>query len=131
MSPTYLLLALLLLVLAVFKIVVSRPRMPATAAHQAVRQGTAVLVDVREPAEWRDGVAAPAALLPLSDLRGPRRHWRPFLDAHRGKQLLVYCHSGMRSAAVTAQLRREGFDAVNLGGFHTWTSAGLPVRRVE
>jgi len=126
-----LILGVLLAAFLVFKIVAARPQMPAQAAHEAIVQGTAVLIDVREPAEWRDGVAAPAALLPLSDLRGSRLQWASFLDAHRHQRLLVYCHSGLRSASAAAQLRREGFEAINLGGISAWSRAGLPLRRPE
>ena len=48
---------------------------PAEAARR-VAAGTAVLIDVREPVEWtQTGVAVPAHLLPLSDLRGARTRW--------------------------------------------------------
>jgi hypothetical protein len=53
---------------------------PAEAA-QRVADGNAVLIDVREPDEWAEtGVAAPAALLPLSDLDGDRKQWKKFLE---------------------------------------------------
>lgn len=131
MSTLPILFAALLVAFLVFKLLAARPHMPATAAQQAIQKGTAVLIDVREPAEWRDGVAAPAALLPLSDLRGSRTRWNEFLAQHRDQQLLVYCHSGMRSASAAAVLRREGFDAINIGGLSSWTRAGLPMRRPE
>lgn len=118
----------LILALFAFKLIAARPHMPAAVAFAAHKTGRAFIVDVREPAEWRTGVARPAQLLPLSDLRGPRALWKPFLKQCQGKQLLVYCHSGMRSASVAATLRREGFDAVNIGSFHGWSAAGLPVR---
>jgi len=98
-------------------------------ARAALAAGTAVLIDVREPPEWSSGVAQPAALLPFSDLRGPRRTWTPFLQKNRGQQLILYCASGMRSGSAAGLLRREGLEAVNLGGFHRWAGAGLPVRR--
>lgn len=101
---------------------------PAAAAREAAA-GTAVIIDVREPAEWTAGVAAPAVLLPLSDLRGARREWGPFLAAHRGRRLLLYCAAGGRSGVAASLLRREGWVAENLGSFPRWQAAGLPVRR--
>jgi rhodanese-related sulfurtransferase len=98
-------------------------------ARAAVAAGTAVIVDVREPAEWASGTAEPVALLPFSDLRGARKSWKPFLEKNRDKRLYLYCASGARSGSAAALLKREGFDAVNLGGFHRWTGAGLPVSR--
>jgi len=106
----------------------SRPTMSPKEAAAAVEKGTAVLVDVREPAEWNDGVARAAVLLPLSDLRGPRKHWAPFLEKHRSKRILLYCQSGMRSGMAASILKAEGFEAANMGTFSTWHAHGLPVR---
>ena len=105
----------------------SRPRIPLEAAKAAIKSGAAVLVDIREPEEWRRGTARHAALLPYSDLRGARTQWRAYLEKHKGKQLLLYCHSGRRSGLAAAQLCREGFDAVNTGSLRDWDRAGWPV----
>lgn len=107
----------------------ARPAFSAAEADAAIKAGAAVLIDVREPAEWSSGVAGPAALLSFSDLRGARQKWRPFLEKHRGKRMIVYCASGARSGSVAALLRREGHNAVNLGGLSAWANAGLPTRR--
>jgi rhodanese-related sulfurtransferase len=97
-------------------------------AAAAVESGTAVLVDVREPAEWNGGVAQGAFLLSLSDLRGPREHWNPFLGKNRSKRILLYCKSGMRSGMAASMLKAEGFDTANIGTFSSWQESGLPVR---
>jgi rhodanese-related sulfurtransferase len=100
---------------------------PADAAKQ-VAEGTAVLVDVREPSEWRNGAAAPAALLPLGDLQGARKEWAPFLSANKDKLIVLYCASGMRSGTAAGILKKEGFRVANLGGFKRWAESGLPVK---
>ena len=127
------LLVLLLTAAAVFFLVrtlfFSRPGIGALEASQAIRAGSAVMVDVREPGEWLSGVAKPAVLLAFSDLRGNRSGWQPFLEKNRGKQIVVYCASGARSGAAAALLRREGHNAVNLGGLSRWAGVGLPTRR--
>jgi len=102
---------------------------PAEAA-QLVTDGQAVLIDVREPDEWADGVAAPAELLALSDLTGPRLTWKPFLEKNRDKELVLYCRSGGRSGRAAQLLAAEGYRTANAGGFSDWTRAGLPTRRV-
>ena len=100
------------------------------ALHAALKAGTAVLVDVREPSEWlATGTAKDAALLPLSDLRGERRQWNAFLDQHRGKELFLYCQSGTRSAMAAAHLRREGHAARNAGSLAALDRAGWPLCR--
>jgi len=99
-------------------------------AAARVKAGDAVLIDVREPDEWAEsGVAEPAALLSLSDLRGERKSWKPFLEKNREKTLLLYCRSGNRSGQAAAILAKEGFKTANAGSFRGWKSDGLPVRK--
>jgi rhodanese-related sulfurtransferase len=104
-----------------------RPKIRPVVATADLAAGRAALVDVREPGEWTSGVAAGAALLPLSDLQGKRVLWQTFLERNRGRRLLLYCQSGTRSGFAAARLRREGFDAVNLGTLLGWRLAGGPV----
>ena len=108
------------------------PRIAPADAAKLVADGKAVLVDVREPAEWADtGVAEPAVLLAMSDFDGAQKDWKPFLEQNRDKQILVYCRSGRRSGLVATALAAKGFQAANVGGFRDWTAAGLPVRKVS
>ena len=102
---------------------------PVEAAAQ-LKTGGSVLIDVREPDEWAEtGVAETALLLALSDLRGDRKTWGPFLEKNRDKTLLLYCRSGNRSSKAAELLAKEGFKTVNIGGFSAWQSAGLPTRK--
>lgn len=111
----------------------STPKIPLITADEAARKvaaGTAVLIDVREPDEWAEtGVAAPAALLPMSDFLGEQKLWKPFLAQHDGKELLVYCRSGNRSGKVAIKLSQQGRTVTNAGAFKDWAAAGLPVRK--
>ncbi len=106
-----------------------RPTTPQEAA-ELVSSGRAVLVDVREPNEWADGVAGPAHLLALSDLKGARDTWTEFLAKHRDRELILYCRSGGRSGSAAALLAAEGFRVANCGGFSSWQAAGLPIRQI-
>ncbi|MBT5901011.1 MAG: rhodanese-like domain-containing protein [Opitutaceae bacterium] len=103
---------------------------PAEAATR-VKAGTAILIDVREPKEWTPGVAAPAYLLPLSDLRGARKKWAHVLEDAKGKELLLYCRSGNRSGQAAAILAKQGFKTANVGGFNEWQAAKLPTRKPD
>lgn len=108
------------------------PKVAPAEAAARVAAGRAVVVDVREPAEWAEsGAVAGAALLPLSDLRGDRAAWKAFLDAHRGDELILYCRSGNRSGQAAQILAAEGFSVANAGGFRDWVAAGQPTRRVD
>ena len=107
------------------------PRIAPKDAARLVAEGKAVLVDVREPAEWaRSGVAAPAVLLPKSDFDGEQKQWRDFLARNGDKQVVLYCRSGQRSGVVAAALAKRGLKTANAGGFKDWADAGLPTREV-
>ncbi|HQY33620.1 MAG TPA: rhodanese-like domain-containing protein [Actinotalea sp.] len=79
----------------------------------------AVLVDVREPAEWRSGHAPRAKHIPLGKLGAEARR------LPQGKTVVVMCASGNRSRGAAAQLRAAGFEATSLtGGIGAWRAAG-------
>jgi adenylyltransferase/sulfurtransferase len=79
------------------------------------------LLDVREQQEF-DQVAIPGARLV------PRRAFldgSAFASLDRALPLVLYCHSGARSAEVLNLAREAGFDAVHLaGGILAWINAG-------
>ena len=104
---------------------------PADAAT-LVADGKAVLVDVREPAEWAaTGVAAPAVLLAKSDFDGAQKEWKPFLEKNAGKEIILYCRTGHRAGIIGTALADKGVKVANAGGLKDWTDAGLPVRKIE
>jgi adenylyltransferase/sulfurtransferase len=75
------------------------------------------VLDVREP--WEHALAAipGARLIPMDELE------RRVGELDPGGELVVYCHHGVRSAAVVRWLRGRGLPAVNLrGGIDAWTS---------
>ncbi|MBA4136841.1 MAG: rhodanese-like domain-containing protein [Opitutus sp.] len=113
--------------LAIYQLILARPGMPLDEAKAALQGGSAVLIDIREPAEWTAGVAKQAALLPFSDLRAERAKWGAFLEQQKGKRLLLYCASGTRSGLAARRLRAEGFNAVNAGSLRDWDRAGWPI----
>jgi rhodanese-related sulfurtransferase len=121
------LLILAALAIAFLRPVLAAPKIAPAEALEKVRTGGAVLIDVREPAEWRGGVVEGARLLPLSDLRGPRALWDKTLADSKGRELVLYCRSGNRSGQAAAILENEGWTVWNAGGFSAWAKAGLPV----
>jgi DMSO/TMAO reductase YedYZ molybdopterin-dependent catalytic subunit/rhodanese-related sulfurtransferase len=97
------------------------PQVSTRTAQRLVEAG-ALLLDVREPDEWRTGHAPGATLMPMASVQ------RCHEELPRDRQIVVMCRSGGRSAAVTDSLRRGDFDAVNLaGGICAWSAAGLPL----
>ena len=90
-----------------------------------LEKGEAVLVDVREPAEYRAAHIKEAKLIPLSSLTTES------LPRFTGRKLVIHCHKGGRSTAACQQLIKANLDAdlYNLeGGIEAWVSAGLPVQ---
>jgi len=102
----------------------SIPEVSPTEAQARQRAG-ALVVDVREPHEWRAGHIPGARLIPLDEL--PRR----LAELDPEQEIVLVCRSGNRSAQATLLLQRAGFTRVaNLaGGMIAWTRAGLPVTR--
>jgi rhodanese-related sulfurtransferase len=84
----------------------------------------AVLIDVREPDEWRTGHASRARHIPLTRLDREAR--RLSTDT----PVVVMCASGMRSRGAAAQLRAAGYRATSLsGGLAAWRAGGGSVTR--
>lgn len=99
----------------------------ASAAVQLINHDNALLLDVREDSEFRDGHILNARHIPLGTLRKRLGELEPFKD----KPILVCCRSGQRSASACGLLRKEGFlNVTNLkGGVMGWQSAGLPLSK--
>ena len=103
------------------------PRVTPAEYSDRIRNGTALLVDVREAKEWEQGFAQSAVLLPLTDLLGSRRIWRPFLETAGKRVLVLYCGAGVRSNLAARLLRAEGARAFNGGSFADWKKADWPI----
>jgi rhodanese-related sulfurtransferase len=99
---------------------------PAPAVSVADLPASAVLLDVREPAEWAAGHIEGAIHVPMNELPNHLSYRPETLDPDQ--PCVVVCRSGHRSAHVTAWLNRQGFDAANLdGGMLAWATAGRPM----
>ncbi|WP_333774245.1 rhodanese-like domain-containing protein [Streptomyces sp. IBSBF 3136] len=94
------------------------------AADKFADAADAVLLDIREPDEWRAGHAPRAVHLPLSGLTAGAG----LPAAVRARPLVVICRSGNRSRRAAELLAARGADAVDvIGGMRDWAAAGLPV----
>lgn len=88
-----------------------------------------LLLDVREPEEFVGelGHVEGALLIPIDSLA----HRLPKLAGYVGRDVVVVCRAGARSASAGALLRRAGFRCVyNLaGGMLAWRAEALPTQR--
>jgi rhodanese-related sulfurtransferase len=84
-----------------------------------------MLIDVRQPEEFRSGHVAGARSIPLSTLANRLD------DLAKDAAICCICLSGGRSQAACDLLQRQGFTNVTnvLGGMGAWQQAGLPSKR--
>ena len=84
----------------------------------------AVVVDVREPVEFRDGHLPGAVNIPMGQLT------RRLGELDRARPVYVVCASGNRSSAMVDVLAAAGYDATNVaGGTSAWIRAGRPIEK--
>jgi hydroxyacylglutathione hydrolase len=96
-------------------------QLDARTAGRLVSEG-APLVDVRERSEFAQSHVPGARHIPYEQLE------ERIGEVPRGRTLVVYCASGVRSSLATSIFERHGITAVNLrGGFNAWRNAGLPI----
>ena len=95
-------------------------------AKRRLDDGTAILVDIRDPQEHARENIACAELVPLS-----RMPAHDFARAQaRCPAVIFHCQSGNRTKLNAAQLCGFGFAEVYVldGGLNAWKQAGLPTR---
>ena len=105
--------------------------MPALHAARAAGADDSVLLDVRQPIEWRDeGVVAGSELIFVADLPA-RLHELP-----AGRPVTVFCRSGHRAAMAASILDGAGREVrlVSVAGASKWpeplsSAAGEPAAR--
>ena len=94
-------------------------------ARDALQNGSARVIDIREPNEHATGVAKGALLLPMSQLN--RRIAE--LPAPGKEPFLLICNTQNRSSRVVEQLRAAGYSNVSYvnGGMSQWAARGWPM----
>jgi len=103
------------------------PRVSAAQATQMINREDALMVDVRDPAEFGAGHVIGARNVPLARIDDGAND----LAKRKDRPLVVYCDGGERSAKAAAALAKQGFARVASlsGGLGAWQSAGLPVEK--
>lgn len=106
---------------------VVREEGPAELKAQLDRGEPLVLIDVRDPDEYRDGYIEPAVNIS-----------RGFLEFRIGATatdpnvpIVLYCQTGLRSVLAAKALKELGFTRVAslAGGYQRWVQSGLPIAR--
>ena len=96
----------------------------AKTVNEWLKAGRAVLIDVREPAEYAREHIEGARLVPLSAFDPAA------FGAERDKIAVFHCGSGTRTKMNAALLLATGFKSIYhmQGGIAAWKEAGLPTR---
>jgi len=97
----------------------------ATMTADLANKDNVEIVDIRTPAEVSHGVIPNAKTLPM--------HLIPlkldYFNKASGKDIIIYCRTGSRSAQACMFLNQQGVNNVyNLrGGIVSWASSGQPI----
>lgn len=103
------------------------PEVGALEVVQLLNRKNAVMIDVREPAEFSAGHAPNAKNIPLAQL--DQRIGE--LEKFKNRPAVVLCQTGGRSRAAIALLKKAGFVEVVVlaGGINAWQQANMPVEK--
>jgi rhodanese-related sulfurtransferase len=92
-----------------------------------MNQKNALVLDVRDAAEYEKGHMLNARNIPLGELEARSAE----LEKHKAKPVIVVSDTGNRSGRAAAALRKQGFEQVFTlgGGIGAWQQAGLPLEK--
>ncbi len=97
---------------------------------KAVSGGKAILVDVREESEWKDGHLKDARHVPLSELKAgiPAEKLKKTLPPD--SILYLHCASGKRCLAAADLLKKHGYEVRPLkDGYESLLKNGFPQKK--
>lgn len=101
---------------------------PKVSTHEATRlinQQNAVVVDIREKADFKAGHLVDAINIPNSQVTNSLVD----LEKHKTGPIIVVCKTGQTASAASKILKDNGFDQVYRlsGGIMEWTNNNLPL----
>ncbi|MBI5945773.1 MAG: rhodanese-like domain-containing protein [Chloroflexi bacterium] len=103
----------------------SVPKLTAAELNEKLKFGKhPMVIDVRQPDEFRQGHIAGAKLIPLNDIR------KRMKELPQGREIVCVCASGNRSNSAAKILAKEGYTVFDMqGGMLAWRRAKLPVQK--
>lgn len=103
----------------------SVPKLTAEELSEKLKFGKhPMVIDVRQPEEFRQGHIAGAKLIPLNELH------RRMKELPQGREIVCVCASGSRSSSAAKSLMKEGYTVFDMqGGMLAWRRAKLPVQK--
>lgn len=103
------------------------PQVGAFEAVQLINRRDALVLDVRDKADYAAGHIPNARNIPLAELTGRLRE----IEKFKSRPIVINCQNGTRSAGVCTLLTKNGFGEVFAlaGGLRGWVEASLPVAK--
>ncbi|MFT4192043.1 MAG: rhodanese-like domain-containing protein [Comamonas sp.] len=97
------------------------------AAVQRINRQKGVLIDVRDGAEYAEGHARGAKLVPAAELEARL----PQAVKNKATPIIVMCATGARAAKAVSRIKKLGYENVEAlaGGLKAWRAADLPVEK--
>jgi rhodanese-related sulfurtransferase len=90
--------------------------------REALETGDVILIDVREPYEWKAGRIPGAVHIGLERLASRAE------EVPTDRPIVFVCRVGVRSGMAMQAFRASGWDAYHLGGgIQRWVEEGLPI----
>jgi rhodanese-related sulfurtransferase len=98
-----------------------------TDAVNLINRKDALLIDVRDPADFATGHIPHARNVPAAQVAERLKEF----DRFKARPVIVHCRNGQRSGAATNAFRKAGFsEAVKLrDGLTAWEQANLPIQK--
>jgi len=96
-------------------------------AAQLINRHQAVVIDLRDAAEFRKGHVVGSMNLPFADLKARMGE----LEALRGRPIVLVCRLGQTAGSAGKQLAAAGFDPVYRigGGITEWQHQQMPLQK--
>ena len=95
-----------------------------TEATTMINRENAIVLDIREKADFKTGHLVNAINIPFASLSSRTGE----LEKYRKQPIVLVCKSGQTVGAAGKMLREQGFNTVRMkGGMMEWNSQNLPV----
>jgi rhodanese-related sulfurtransferase len=103
----------------------SIPKITPTELNEKMKFGKhPLIVDVRQPDEFRQSHIKGAKLIPLTEI------YKHLGELPKGREIVCVCATGSRSRSAAKILAREGFSVFDMqGGLTAWRHAKLPIQK--